>query len=311
MSGRRRRYKNRNLVGSTNKGPRASTQRRSNPGRSTAAPKPKPKPKPKPSAWVGQSRQPKKALPRAKAALRAAQRPAYRSPSGRLTSYRNEAVGTATTVSERPFTETKEIEFHRTGANRLPYDSAAENRRDLGTNKAKQSEHAKQKDKIRSAAVRYGLGRALDELPKGSQVTASPTTPGRGRAYARASKGALKPDAAGKIYARKSGKDTWVTKDPKGRVQSKKWNPNELKKPLKEMAGKSALRAVAGRIGGPKVNAALMLDSGAKQLTGKGIGEAVNQIIREELKDKRHSRGMQRRRRERSLPTIPPSFRRR
>ena len=154
----------------------------------------------------------------------------------------NNAIGVSgSKIEQRP--ETFDISFAHTsqkqrarGVNN-PYAS----RRELGdTPKSKGGE------RLRSAGLKDQMGRLLNINPH-EQIVATPTTGSRGALYGRATKGALAADKqSGRILSTRVGPDMWINNMRDGKRV--KFNPNDLREPLKKLAASKATRV--GRAAG-------------------------------------------------------------
>lgn len=209
---------------------------------------------------------------RAQAVLRAAKRPAFTETrtgpysTVKLSGVPNPAVGIdsamrSTTVKGADWTNHGlSFERYQPGNNdssKDPYSTKAQRKPS-----SKQTPHSQHKDKLRSAAVKYAMGRFMDEMKAGDTVeaeTAITSDKGRnprGRVYEQQTKGALDFNRGQKTSTQstKVSSDTWRPNSSQFRGQSNptvKFDPNTLKQSLTTLAQNAVVSATSRLIGGP------------------------------------------------------------
>lgn len=249
-------------------------------------------PAPKTAVRVGPDR-------RAQAVLRAANRPKtkQRYMGADRTVIRNPAVGISadkvTQKNPRDTTTSSTLGFNRIQPGNPhfngTYATKTDNRRFDGA-KA-QTAHQLHKDRLRSAAVKHAMGRQMTDVRPGHEVDASTISSRngrnpRGRIYEKLTNGVLKFDKGKRslAVATKMTKDTWKPHNLSASGPDHpivKFNPNDLKNPLKALAQMTVVRATSRLIGGPIAQPAMAVDDGIAAATGK---RPSKEIAKEHLK---------------------------
>ena len=181
-----------------------------------------------------------------------------------------------------------DLEFHR---DTLRKDDSYEPRKNISPKNAK----------LRQANVKFQTGQLLNEVRSGEVVEAQPVESQSGknpraRIYDRMTKGALKSQriksdgfSYDQIMAGRGDGDDWINSANKGKVV--KFNPNDLKKPLMDMAAKS----IAKRLAGPQVQAAMFVDDTVAGMTGhrpsEKIKEGFEDTIRKNIEKRMKMKG--------------------
>ena len=239
---------------------------------------------------------------RAQAVLRAAERPALtitetgRYNTAKLSGVPNPAVGLdpsmqSSTVKGADWTDhILSFERYTPGDDdslKNPYATKAQTK-----TSSKQTPHSQHKDKLRSAAVKYAMGRFMDEIKPGDTVSAETAITSekgrnpRGRAYQQYTKGALDFKRGQETMAEstKVSSDTWRPNSSKFRGQSNptvKFDPNTLKQDLKALAQNAVVSATSRLIGGPVAQTLITLDDLGAAATGKRPSEEIGKQHRQ------------------------------
>jgi hypothetical protein len=138
--------------------------------------------------------------------------------------------------------------------------------------------YQKYRQNLKRNELMAALGRQLDDIRPGSKLSISAWNsdkggPARQRYYEMMSNGAIKFDVdTGRADTTRLGRNTW--QNTEGNGKNRRFDPKDLKKPLKDMAKGSAIRTLlrmtpfARRI--PLVNALM---------TGADIAEYMNENL--------------------------------
>lgn len=148
----------------------------------------------------------------------------------------------------------------------------------------------KDKQQLRQANIKYQLGSLLGEVKPGEYVEASPI-PGennrnpRARMYDRATNGALASQhfhddlgnlEASEVRTRFNGNNQW--KNILG--QTKKFDPQDLRRPLEELAKGTVVRRLASH---PVAQAALLANDVIGGITGEKPTDAVGRLSKAQM----------------------------
>lgn len=157
---------------------------------------------------------------------------------------------------------------------------------------SKQTPHSQHKDKLRSAAIKYAMGRFMDEIKPGdtvktgSAISSKKGRNPRGRAYQQYTKGALdfKRGQETTTESTKVSSNTWRPNSSKFRGQSNptvKFDPNTLKQDLRALAQNAVVSATSRLIGGPVAQTLITLDDLGAAATGKRPSEEIGKQHRQ------------------------------
>jgi hypothetical protein len=162
--------------------------------------------------------------------------------------------------------------------------------KDIYTQYSARTDSRPEVNKVRQANIKYQLGDFIGDMNDRDILEVSPyDNDGKGKAraalYGRQTNGALKPNENGNLSMSRGSNGTFV--DPDG--YNVKFDPNDLKKPLKDLAAGAITRRLLAH---PAAQAALTADEVIGGMTGKrpsaAIGEAHRQMntrsIEERLK---------------------------